>query len=241
MVSQRQQWFAIYLLTGESPKESLNAPCGTSERRATHVRSVLQLATELLCNSSTTPPASTTLALLEFLSAAADFWPWVVSGLLQNSQLFDAFMALLDDLEPPEHGSGPTLASHTIKTASYVVDLLTMLVYDSRSEAKASLAKRILPHLGYPIHHATAQPAYNSSLHSSCAGISKQVRPDAPLPVSNERLSRRDHWEAISTTTSRRPRDLSAMTQPGWEKQIRDLPASSPERTTTCPLWMLRL
>jgi nuclear pore complex protein Nup188 len=168
VVSQRQQWFAIYLLTGDTPKDALRDKSRTKEPSKYHVQPMLDIASERLIHFDQQDPREA-LYVLEFVSLAVDFWPWVVPELLKKPALTSALMEQLDKLKPHENNNNPRTATNDpnqIQIVSFVVDILAMYVHHSHQRGEQKLSKEILPRLAYLVKLGVSRPSFNASLHS---------------------------------------------------------------------------
>ena len=88
VVSNKQQWFANYLLTGKTPRAAvgLKAPVNGS---STLDKPLLTTALEALSNIQEMPK-SEALPILEFVSLSQNFWPWTVYESPKHSDFIKA-------------------------------------------------------------------------------------------------------------------------------------------------------
>src|ERR1700737_4752138 len=78
VISSRQQWFSIYLLTGRPPRETLKE--AKPEKALPPPRTMLKIALDALSNIQDLPMPKA-LAMLEFISLAQNYWPWAMNDL----------------------------------------------------------------------------------------------------------------------------------------------------------------
>lgn len=185
VVSNRQQWLAIFLLTGDTPRDSLRNKekvIATISRRA---KPILFIAMDSLTEIQRLQPERA-LAMLEFLVLAANFWPWVMTDLLNHPDFLTAMSEFIG-LKMPHNDY------NRIRMASFIADILAMNIHHSQQMGDVSSAKSLLPRLGNFIQHATTVPGYNTSLHSN-------LRKNLESKFPGCTLSRFKH------TTVRRPR-----------------------------------
>jgi nuclear pore complex protein Nup188 len=77
VVSNKQQWFANYLLTGKTPRDAVGLkPPGNGGSSALD-KPLLTTALEALSNIKEISK-SEALPILEFVSLSQNFWPWTV-------------------------------------------------------------------------------------------------------------------------------------------------------------------
>ena len=169
IVSQRQQWFAIYLLTGSTPRDTIRDKDSGMIPRTHHVRSMLKIALDRLSNLDTWIPEEA-VSILKFVALAGDYWPWVTGEILKDSTAIGNFMQFLKDMKPYRNNraSDPS-DSHPnlIQMASLITDICAIGVHHSIETGDTLFAKTLLPNLEYLLKDAAAIPSYNISLHTN--------------------------------------------------------------------------
>ena len=167
IVSHRQQWFAIYLLTGRTPKESLRNR-EQSPTTGLRIRPILHVA---LANLSclTMLDLIEAASTLEFIALAADFWPWVINEIEKDNRCMKACFQFLASLRPPTARESGTSEAEPfqLQVAAYIVNIVAMLVHQSNDRGNSGFAKSVLPGLKYLLERGVSVPSYNVSLHSS--------------------------------------------------------------------------
>ena len=169
VVSQRQQWFAIYILTGSTPRDSLKSKDNANGSTSDEARSMLILAMTRLCDTDRLDTEEA-LSMLEFLAQAADYWPWVMAEMLKNSKFTKKLLNSLDNLtsSPKRNYSGaqdPDM--YQMQMASLIVDICAIGVRHCTQTGNNSFANEVLSHLGYLMQYGAAVPSYNASLHNN--------------------------------------------------------------------------
>lgn len=159
VVSNRQQWLAIFLLTGDTPRESLKNKEKVTAAISRRAKPILFIAMDSLADFRKLQPERA-LAMLEFLVLAANFWPWVMTDLQQHPDFLPAISEFIG-LRMPHNDY------NHIRIASFVADILAMNIHHSQQMADKSPAKLLLPRIGHFIKQATTVPSYNKSLHSN--------------------------------------------------------------------------
>jgi len=169
VVSQRQQWFAIYILTGSTPRQSLKSKDDANGSTTHHVRSMLSIAMNRLCDANRLDTEEA-ISMLEFLSQAADYWPWVMAEILRNSNFTKKLLNSLDGLKSSPNGNPSKAAdpdTYQIQMASLIVDICAIAARHCTQTGDNSLAKEVLSHVAYLMQYGVAVPSYNVSLHNN--------------------------------------------------------------------------
>ncbi|KAL9608280.1 MAG: hypothetical protein Q9167_006875 [Letrouitia subvulpina] len=170
IVSKRQQWFAISVLTGETPREALKSNSSEAAGKRQH-QSIFTIALDDLSNLGKVPPAVAS-AMLRFIALAANSWPWVFAIIEEHSQFLPAILEHLAQLETASNtnqnrSNQRGTEYHQIQIASYIVDILAMYGHFIRQIGNLSFFERILPSIPYIASTAISPTTYNHSLHSN--------------------------------------------------------------------------
>lgn len=167
VVSQRQQWFAIYLLTGKSPRNSLNETANDFSNGTSQTRSLLDIALSKLCRIDTLDHTEA-VSMLQFVSLAADFWLWVPKRLETNAALikeFNKFITQLDNNSNSQAAANEGVLANKVQIAAYIANIFAVIVHRSNEKEDTSFAKLISPNLGYFVKEGVSETSYNTSLH----------------------------------------------------------------------------
>ena len=171
VVSKRQQWFAIFVLTGHTPRESFknkNSSTIASSRRS---EPILNTALDGLCNIEKLEPGKA-LSMLEFVALAADFWPWVLATIAQHTH----FMKAISEFGAHIGSTKTATRRKAYKTSSeyngpqvlsFVADVLTLYSNYKQQMNDHKFHRAIVPHLTYLIKNAISPPSYSASLHAN--------------------------------------------------------------------------
>lgn len=170
IVSKRQQWLAILILTGETPREALKSKSSEAAGKRQR-RSIFTIALDDLSSLGKVPPAVAS-AMLRFVALAADSWPWVFAIIEEHPQFLPAILDYLAQVETASNTSQNrsnqrVTEYHQTQITSYIVDILAMYSHSTRQTGSLSSSKRLLPSLPYVISTAISPTAYNHSLHSN--------------------------------------------------------------------------
>jgi len=160
VMSCRQQWFATYIVTGDSPKNSVMKK---DESTTSTQQPILALALDQVARMTSLSTAKA-VALLTFVNSAQSYWPWITNKLVSHNEFTSR---ILDDL-----GELRTDLSVNVREQSYlhaataqIIDILALILHNTRQMGDMSFVKRVGPKLGYLRAHGVAVPKYNTSLH----------------------------------------------------------------------------
>jgi nuclear pore complex protein Nup188 len=171
VVTSKQQWFALYLLTGTTPRESLKSRttpgAGSSRNKALLSRALDSIAKLDLTNPDIDWALFT--AMLEFVSSAQNHWSWALGDLRQRKEFIQKLLAFLKWLptQPrnPETLAGVETQSHLNKFAACTCEILAMHLHSSRQAGDVTPLKDVISSLAYLADKALQQPSYKTSLH----------------------------------------------------------------------------
>ena len=167
VVSNRQRWVAIYLLTGSTPRDTLKEndrrnSCGIHKRRPT-----LQIALDRLSNLEG-QNATVAVSMLEFVSLSADYWPWVIGEILHHATFTSTIVEYLGRQDSATSNvTSDDSKPNRIKITSLILGILAMCVGHANQNGDQALAKKIIPQIRNLMKRAVAIPDYNTSLHSN--------------------------------------------------------------------------
>ncbi|KAI9709304.1 MAG: hypothetical protein M1820_003424 [Bogoriella megaspora] len=169
IVSNRQQWFSIYLLTGQTGRSTKKDPDGAQNARS---RPLLQYALGQLGDPENIKDTSRAAAIFEFIALAQDNWPWAVKDIRKHPTFIKSITASLDDLQASQQHSSSHKSMRLCdqnRKAAYIADILAMCLYEARQLGDVSLAKDLASKLYYYRDHAIggADEAYNESLNTN--------------------------------------------------------------------------
>ena len=171
IVSQRQQWFAMYVLTGKTPRESHKDKKGRAPGPEMTREPILMVALENL-SAIDALESKKALVMLDFIAVSADFWPWVFTTLDSHPQFLKAIS------EYAARGSSAGASTHdrtrdgtpdyiSVQIFSRIAKILAMYTRYTQQVNNQKFARGLVPHLNYLIKKAITAPSYNNSLHSN--------------------------------------------------------------------------
>ncbi|KAL8673816.1 MAG: hypothetical protein Q9168_001781 [Polycauliona sp. 1 TL-2023] len=170
VVSRRQQWFAICVLTGEAPRKLIKKKITESDGRD-RSDSIFGVALDRLSTIGRLHSRNA-LAMLEFVALAADSWPWTLSIAEQHSHFIPAITEYISQVETvtntTQNRSGQAeMEYYKLQMTSYITEVLAMYTQYTRQAGNTMYAKELLPNLTYVTTAAVLPPEYNASLHSN--------------------------------------------------------------------------
>ncbi|KAF2470193.1 uncharacterized protein BDR25DRAFT_287981 [Lindgomyces ingoldianus] len=173
VVTCKQQWLALYLLTGNTPRESIRSNATTSPghfRNKALLNRALEALSRLDLDRPTRPwPLFT--AMLEFVSAAQNSWSWAMGDLRQHKDFIKHLLAFFKWMatQPKDvkTDQGVVDRSYQNKFAALASGILAMYIHSSRQLGDVTPLKDIVPDLTYLQENALALPSYNASLQTN--------------------------------------------------------------------------
>ncbi|KAL8873490.1 MAG: hypothetical protein Q9174_001046, partial [Haloplaca sp. 1 TL-2023] len=167
VVSKRQRWFAISILTGEAPRKVIKKKSESAAH--TGKGSVFHVALDRLSNIGRLPPQIAS-AMLEFVALAADSWPWILGDIDQHPYFLNAVTEYVAQVETAANttqnrSSQAGMEYYKVQITSNITQILAMYTHYARQAGKASYAKDLLPNLSYVSKAAIEPPDFNTSLH----------------------------------------------------------------------------
>jgi nuclear pore complex protein Nup188 len=163
-VSKRQQWLAIYLLTGSSPRDSLKL--STSSEKAPRMRSTpfLKTALDTLANIDQIDP-SVSLALLEFISCSQEHWPWATVQLGNHTNFFSSVINHVAHLKLENQPITSQISLTQI--AAITANLCAIYLHSAKEARDQTFTKMLIPLVFWYAENAVDVSSYNASLHAN--------------------------------------------------------------------------
>lgn len=184
VVSSKQQWLSIYLLTGNTPRDSLKSKDNKVTGRP-RGKPFLISALDQLCEIKTLAPRRA-VAMLEFISLAQNNWPWAVTRMHSHNDFLVSIMDFIRALQPvPASASLETVEIQSVKIqmASLVSDIGAMCLHYARQLGDMRPAQHVIAKLDFLKEHGVDPPTYNQSLHTN---LKKNVESKFPgVKLSN--------------------------------------------------------
>ena len=170
VVSKRQQWLAIFVLTGQAPRKIIRRKVSESDNHYPPI-SILSVALDRLSNIERLQPQIASV-MLEFVVLAADSWPWIWTDIERHPHFINTLMEYIGQVETVSNttqnrSNQAEIEYHKIQMTSYITEILAMYTHYTRQAGKSTWAKDLLPNLTYLTTNAVVLTAYNASLHSN--------------------------------------------------------------------------
>lgn len=162
-VSKRQQWLAVFILTGASPRQTLKKS-DKVEGPAMRGIPFLQMALDKLANIDKEEP-QVALALLEFVSRAQENWPWATPHLKNHPQFFTSIVNYVSKLKIDSLSVIDQIFATRI--AAVVADISTVYHHSAKESRDRSFIKTLIPLVQWYAKDAVDVSAYNYSLHAN--------------------------------------------------------------------------
>lgn len=168
IIRNRQQWMANCLLTGKTPRD---VKTGISKATEASSSSVLVSALDRLVSISKLEE-SETLAILDFVTSAQNFWPWTIFILQKNSSFFTELRSFVRDLKPSSitSKSNALQACNEARLAAYIGEIFAMQLFHLRQIGQAgAFANELTRDLDYYLRDGVTVSGYNRGLHVNFA------------------------------------------------------------------------
>lgn len=162
-VSKRQQWLAVFILTGASPRQTLKKS-DKMEGPAMRGTPFLQMALDKLANIDK-EELQVALALLEFVSRAQENWPWATPHLKNHPQFFTSIVNYVSKLKISS--LSVTDQIYATRIAAVVADISTVYLHSAKEARDWSFVKTLIPLVQWYAKDAVDVSAYNYSLHTN--------------------------------------------------------------------------
>ena len=165
IVSKRQQWFAIFVLTGSTPRETFKDRKAVDNSRQTEP--ILNIALNGLTEIGKLRPQKA-ISMLEFVALAADHWPWVLATIEQQPEFVKSLLGYVKALSS-SRGQRDKTSEHfaELQISSYIVEIFAMYTHHTQQTGNHSFPKSLLPIITLLLHSAVSVPSYNASLHKN--------------------------------------------------------------------------
>ena len=212
IVSGRQQWLSIYLLTGNTPRDSLKGRTDGGAKSKTLSRPLFAVALEAASNIRLMSRGKA-LAVLEFIAVVSDHWPWATSAISKDPTFLKLMAEYVEGLSQDEeikNMSNSERTASTLRLASLVAEILAMYIHQARQTGDTSFAKKTVSQLTFFLDKAVKVPGYNVSLHANLRRNFEERFPACRLSgFKKTKLRRRDFGGDYFYDTSLARRMLS--------------------------------
>lgn len=163
-VSKRQQWLAVYLLTGSSPRESLKQKDGKNKAPAMRATPFFQIALDTLSKIEQVD-LQISLSMLEFVSRSQEHWPWATPELKKHPNFFNGIVQYVSKLKLA--GLPANEQTFATRIAAVTADLCTVYLHSAKEARDTTFFKTLIPLVTWFSSNAVEVSGYNASLHSN--------------------------------------------------------------------------
>ena len=162
-VGRRQQWLAVYILTGASPRDSLKK---SSSDKSPSMRGTafLQIALDRLANIEHVD-LQEVVSMLEFVSCAQENWPWATPELKKHPQFFNNIVNYVSKLKISELSVVSQLFA--TRVAAVVADICAVYLHSAKEMQDRTFVKTLIPLVSWYSKDAVDVSSYNGSLHAN--------------------------------------------------------------------------
>ena len=162
-VGKRQQWLAVFILMGKSPRQALKKSSNSDEpsMRATPF---LQIALDRLAHIQDEDP-QVALSLLEFISQAQENWPWATPQLKSHPTFLNNIVAYVSKHNIPS--LPPKDQIFVTRIAAVVADICAVYLHAAKEANDWSFFKTLIPLVQWYSKDAVEVAGYNASLHAN--------------------------------------------------------------------------
>jgi nuclear pore complex protein Nup188 len=175
VVTCKQQWFSLYLLTGSTPREAMRTKADSApqlKNKALLTRALTALTDMTLPDRSTTKlPWELYTAMLDFVSSAQNNWAWAMGDLRTQKDFIQKLLAFLKWMAKQPRAlktnAEQVERSHQNRFTSVTCEILAMYLHSARQAGDITVLKDVVTSLGYLEDNGLILPSYNDSLHGN--------------------------------------------------------------------------
>ncbi|KKF94308.1 Nucleoporin nup184 [Ceratocystis platani] len=166
VIRNKQQWMSNCLISGKTPREA-SSDAGKKSDMAED--SVFNRALTKLRDNITAMSDYEIIALLEFVTAAQNYWPWTVFTIMKDPSCLDSLRSYVRGLESASvtaRTKSSIKAAFEARQAAYIAEAFAMQLYHLRHMKQATpLAEKLVQDLDYFLRDGATISGYNKSLH----------------------------------------------------------------------------
>ncbi|EGC47301.1 nucleoporin [Histoplasma capsulatum var. duboisii H88] len=163
VISKRQQWLAVFFLTGSSARDSLKM--GDKGSSSTMIgQPFLGISLDLLAKIDTVQP-QIAISALNFVARAQEHWLWATPQIKSHSEFFPNIVNFVTSSEIRK--CPPLDQCLNAKIASLVADICAVYLHSAKESRDLTFFKTIIPLISWFSDNAVVVEGYNASLHSN--------------------------------------------------------------------------
>lgn len=175
-----QHWMANCLLTGKTPREARGSDGKLSKLSPD---SILKTALARL-RSIRSLPTPETLAILDLLTSAHNYWQWTVFASQEDNGCLNELRAYVRELKPIAATAKTDVkqAGDEARIAAYIAEAFAMHLYHLRKTGRErEFAKELAQDIDYYLRDGVTVSGYNISLHVNFSKNFTKQYPDFKL------------------------------------------------------------
>ncbi|ODH46240.1 hypothetical protein GX48_07663 [Paracoccidioides brasiliensis] len=163
IISKRQQWLAIFFLTGSSARDSLKK--SEKDKSATITgQPFLGMSLDLLTKIDSIP-ARVAIVALDFVAKAQEHWIWATPQIKNHSQFFPKIVHFVAGLDLRKCSTLDQCLN--TKIAALVADICAVHLHTAKASLDISFFKTMIPLISWYSDNGVRVDGYNASLHSN--------------------------------------------------------------------------
>ena len=164
IVSKRQQWLAVYILTGSSPRDALK---GADSKDAPAMKRTPFLASSLdLLSCIDTVPLRAAASALNFVAKSQEHWPaWAKPVVRNHKDFFPKTVNYVAKLKM--HRSPDPHLCYNTKIASLMAEICAIALHSAKEAWDMAFFRTMIPLVSWFSENAVEVNGYNASLHSN--------------------------------------------------------------------------
>ncbi|GIZ40145.1 hypothetical protein CKM354_000349700 [Cercospora kikuchii] len=179
IMTSKQQWFAIYLLTGKLPKSRAHR----QHQEELKGKPILAYALSQLASISDLPPERA-VGMLKFISLAQQTWVWATNEVRTHTEFITNTLAWLGSLRPAPRNPTPDAAITSAREhemAAHLCEILAINLHAGLEIGDKTVLRALVSKLDFLRDHGASVNAWNRSLHKSLESNLKRAFPQSDL------------------------------------------------------------
>ncbi|KAK2801975.1 hypothetical protein FQN50_007533 [Emmonsiellopsis sp. PD_5] len=163
IISKRQQWLAVFLLTGTSARDSLKK--NDKDKASTmNGQPFLGISLDLLAKIDTIHPR-VAISALDFVARAQEHWLWATPQIKNHSKFFSKIVSFVAGLDMRKFSALDQCFN--TKIAALVADICAVYLHSAKESRDQSFFKTLIPLISWFADNAVDVAGYNASLHAN--------------------------------------------------------------------------
>lgn len=164
IVSKRQQWLAVFLLTGSSPRQTLKQKGGEGDTQKMGNRPFLETSLDLVSKLGSVP-LTIAVSALEFISKAQENWPWATPEIKKHQGFFPRILQYVANLNMRDYNALDRCLNTRI--AALVADVCAIYLHTAKEARDWPFFRTLIPLVAWLSSNGVEVDGYNASLHAN--------------------------------------------------------------------------